>query len=251
MKRALVEHGERQPKRRKIQQSIRSMFLRSGPVFVEAPGIQQVCGYCNRRFMAPQGMIIHLRMHERAGDFPIANENQRSRASDIRSPSPSPSVERSHDPVERVPEIEVPIPAPATVSRKMTRNFNIAEKLMIIDKFKELENVSATCRWVKNEFRRTTFARKTLREMIAREDAYRKSFGTRSKKKTVRVRAGQFHRMDKKLAEWVRETRKLGIPVESYMLPIEGLRIMKELYPNQFDEDGLCTFKFSSGWRTN
>ena len=25
---------------------------------------------------------------------------------------------------------------------------------------------------------------------------------------------------------------------------------MKELYPAQFDEDGVCLFKFSSGWKT-
>ena len=42
----------------------------------------------------------------------------------------------------------------------------------------------------------------------------------------------------------------MGIPVESFMLLIEGERIMKDLYPAQFDEDGVCLFKFSSGWKT-
>ena len=154
MKRELVEDGEQQPKRQKIQQSIRSMLLRSGPSFVEAAGIQQVCGYCKRRFRAPQGMIIHLRMHERAGDYPILDKISRNSASDIRSPSPRPSVERVQVPIEKDLEIESEIrPPSATWSRKMTRNFNVDEKLRIIEKFKELENVSATCRWVKKEFR--------------------------------------------------------------------------------------------------
>ena len=43
----------------------------------------------------------------------------------------------------------------------------------------------------------------------------------------------------------------MGIPVETFMLPIEGERLMRELYPNQFDEDGICNFKFSNGWRFN
>ena len=32
------------------------------------------------------------------------------------------------------------------------------------------------------------------------------------------------------------------------MLPIEGARIMKKLYPDQFTEDGKCKFKFSVGF---
>ena len=57
--------------------------------------------------------------------------------------------------------------------------------------------------------------------------------------------------MDTKLAQQVRETRSMGIPVESYMLAIEGTRIMKDVYPDQFDEQDVCMFKFSAGWRFN
>ena len=38
--------------------------------------------------------------------------------------------------------------------------------------------------------------------------------------------------MEKELAKKVREIRKLGIPVETYMLVIEGTPIMKEMYPS-------------------
>ena len=67
---------EPQRKRRKLQQSIRTMFRRSGPKFVEAVGVQLVCRYCNRKFKAPQGLASHIRMHERAGDFLCRHEEK-------------------------------------------------------------------------------------------------------------------------------------------------------------------------------
>ena len=63
--------GAPKPKRQKLQQSIKSMFLRSGPKFVEGDGVQPICRYCNRKFRAPQGLVVHIHMHERAGDLPL------------------------------------------------------------------------------------------------------------------------------------------------------------------------------------
>ena len=83
--------------------------------------------------------------------------------------------------------------------------------------------------------------------MLSREHIFRKAAGTKKKRKTVRSRFGEFPLVDKKLADWVRETRSLGIPVETFMLELEGTRIMKELYPEQFDNDGNCNFGFTSG----
>ena len=82
----------------------------------------------------------------------------------------------------------------------MTRRFTVAEKIAILDKFHEINNISATCRWVRTEFKRSTFARKSLSDMIAREEVYRRSTGTKAKRKSVRSRSGTFHRMDKELA---------------------------------------------------
>ena len=87
--------------------------------------------------------------------------------------------------------------------------------------------------------------------MVSRENIYQNARGTKRVRKSVRPRTGIFHRMDKELAKWVRDTRRLGIPVETYMLEIEGKRIMKEIYPDQFDEEGKCKFRFSAGWRFN
>ena len=62
----IIENDE-QGKRRKLQQTITSMFQATGPEFVEAPGLQLVCPYCHHKFKAPQGLISHKYMHERAG----------------------------------------------------------------------------------------------------------------------------------------------------------------------------------------
>ena len=58
-------------KRPKLQQSLKSMFLRTEPQFVEAHGVQLMCRYCQRKFLAPQGLAAHIHMHERAGDYSL------------------------------------------------------------------------------------------------------------------------------------------------------------------------------------
>ena len=66
----------RQRKRRKLQQSVKTMFQRTGPKFVETIGVQLVCRYCNRKFKAPQGLSAHIKLHERAGDFLCRHEEK-------------------------------------------------------------------------------------------------------------------------------------------------------------------------------
>ena len=83
----------------------------------------------------------------------------------------------------------------------MTRRFSVSEKLQIIKKAKELKSHSETCRWVKDTFHRGTFARKTLRAMLDREDIFRESSGTKRIRKTVRNKTGLFPRMEKELAK--------------------------------------------------
>ena len=200
----------RKRKRPKLQQSIRSMFRRTGPKFVEAVGVQIVCKYCNRKLKAPQGLAAHIHMHERAGDAILCERQEEEIQSDMPAPLSAPADEGkvNVDPVFAVENDSVQPDSKSdraeilSPSRKlMTRRFTIAEKLRIIDKFKECDNVSITCRWVKAEFRRSTFDRKSLRTMVSRESIFRKSIGTKKIRKTVRVGTGSFHRMDKALAK--------------------------------------------------
>ena len=98
-------------------------------------------------------------------------------------------------------ELEKPIIAkPKVTAERMTRRFSVVEKIMIIDKYKETNNISETCRWVRKKFNRNTFARKSLSAMVANEKIYRSASGTKKIRKTVRPRTGEFHRMDKELA---------------------------------------------------
>ena len=155
-------------------------------------------------------------MHERAGDriFPkmkfaamsrvpqkqIASVPQSSDPLKQAMPAPLPPDRKSV--VEaNVQEEHCPISVPPPKSTMlMTRRFSIADKLRILDKYHETSNISATCRWVRTEFRRATFARKSLADMISREEVYRGASGTKAKRKTVRPRTGSFYRMDKALA---------------------------------------------------
>ena len=58
MKRNLQVENVREPKRIKLQQTLTSMFKGKGPKFVEACGVQLVCPYCQRKFLAKQGFSI-------------------------------------------------------------------------------------------------------------------------------------------------------------------------------------------------
>ena len=151
----------RKSKRIKLQQNIKSMFLRSGPKFTEAVGLQRVCRYCSRKFEAPQGLAVHLHMHERAGDLPIMDKKEKHASiGEVRRsnallqprnpnqnlasrPSSVPQSNKANQAVSKVLPKDLPL---SSLKSSMTRRFTIAEKLIIINKFKESKNVSQTCR---------------------------------------------------------------------------------------------------------
>ena len=97
-------------------------------------------------------------MHERAGDRILKPGKARrigkqalavssSDSAPPRSPPPpsyQPSIVNHNTvPTEQIPEAAA---VPNKIGTSMTRRFTVSEKLQIIDKFKELENISATCR---------------------------------------------------------------------------------------------------------
>ena len=144
MKRDL-DFGQRRGRPSKLQRSIRSMFVKSGPKFVEAVGLQLTCRYCARKFKAPQGLVSHIHMHEQAGDA-IMHEEVKVVHADIPSQLRALPIEeeiKAHAESKEIIQNEVVL-APGRWS--MTRRFTVAEKLKIIEKYKETENTSATCR---------------------------------------------------------------------------------------------------------
>ena len=163
-----------------------------------------------------EGLVAHRHMHERAGDVARSRIKQNfkvpSRLAVQSKPIDrlerpcakphrfAPILERKNSQKINEPSKKIAPPSPSTQHGVMTRRFTIAEKLRIIDKFNETKNVSGTAHWVREEFNRSTFARKSLHQMLSREDVYRAASGTKRKRKTVRPRTGMFHRMEKELA---------------------------------------------------
>ena len=167
MKRRLLCENDRQSKQVKIQRTITSMFRSDCPKFVEATGVQLICPYCGHKFRAPQGLISHKYMHERAGDkfLPKVKPNVFKFSSKPNKPGPPEIRERKSPMIAPVSPPSIPpvdgegteledsakqaspkdLVSPNTL-KSMTRRFSIAEKLEIIDKSKELNNKSATCR---------------------------------------------------------------------------------------------------------
>ena len=163
MKRDLQIGYVNKSKRVKLQQSITTMFKMEGPKFVEACGVQLVCPYCRRKFKAPQGLVAHKHMHERAGDSihpkkVLSGKRQTSnpekevavvdkRIIPITPPRVSlPSVEKGSKDVALSKETISESTVVGKPVQFMSRRFTIVEKLEIIEKYKTLKNVSATCR---------------------------------------------------------------------------------------------------------
>ena len=207
---------ERPVKRQKLQQSITNMFGLIGPKFVEVAGVQLLCPYCHHKFRAPQGLVAHKHMHERNGHTvpkqrKLVFKNPLTLVPPCRTISPKKpkklveAVEadppRSLAPSAPCVKEDFPLKAVAKKVEVMTRRFSVLEKLQIIEKSKELKTLSETCRWVNDTFNRSTFARKTLRAMLDKEEIFRTSSGTKKIRKTVRNKPDLFPRMEKELAQ--------------------------------------------------
>ena len=212
-----MESNGAERKRPKLLQSIKSMFSVSGPKFVEALGTQLLCPYCQCKFRVPQGLVTPKNMHERAGDSVLkrrklntmwismssseckANSNFEHHPK-LSSIVPLPLKQEIPDHIAKSSDNSAPCVKVDVKPDQMTRRFTIKEKLEIIDKSEELDNVSATCRWVKRRFSRPTYARKSLTTLLSTESVLRAASGRKNRRKTVRPRTGTFWRMAKELA---------------------------------------------------
>jgi hypothetical protein len=82
-----------------------------------------------------------------------------------------------------------------------------------------------TVRWVREYYNRPKFAKSSLLLMIKHEERIRNAVGTVTKRHRITKASfcAEYPEMDVALALWIRETRQVGIPVETYMLAEEGL----------------------------
>ena len=64
----------------------------------------------------------------------------------VSDPLPKPPVEELKSPIKDILPEEPDLAPSSPVKQSMTRRFTITEKLKIIEKFKETNNASVTCR---------------------------------------------------------------------------------------------------------
>ena len=105
-----------------------------------------------------------------------------------------------------------------------------------------MKSKKKTIKWAKIFFKRPGIQTNTLNRMLDKEKQLRDAKGRqRTTQRTVESE-GEYPIMEERLATWIRDTRNVGICVETYMLADEGKYIMDELHPGQH-------FGFSKGWR--
>jgi len=200
------------------------------------------CQYCPKVCKTPQGFSQHVRFHK----FPMKRQLAQTKPAD-----PKPKKRRSSVSLKARVSEDIQVQKELNEIGMQSR-FTLSQKIAILDKYQELDcNKNATVRWVRKEFKRPKYSKNSLRKAIQREDKIRKqghSGAARMKQDMSIKRYGEFPLMEKSLADWIRLARSYGIPVETYMMNIEGERILKGLAPKQF-KDGKCSFKFSTGWR--
>jgi hypothetical protein len=120
--------------------------------------------------------------------------------------------------------------------------------------------VSNTLSWAQTFLKRPKLTKHAVKRYVTDKDRLVASPGTKGKRRKVGGKAvpgtipsseqtAMYPEMEKRLADWIRGMRKMGIPVETYMVRAEGETIYKDLYPLKKDPNGKVDFKFSATWR--
>ena len=131
---------------------------------------------------------------------------------------------------------------------------------------KQWHPISMTHTFIRETFNRPTYQKSSVRYLLKHEGTIRKKAKTnRSKMVMDCPRAGRYPEMEEKLSTWLKEARDQDIIVETWMLSLEGKKILHDLYPwkfhnPEFDEEveipfnngegegNSHDFKFSSSW---
>ena len=116
-----------------------------------------------------------------------------------------------------------------------------------------------------HSWNRPKFEAKTLRRWLKREQEYRESakamYDDRRNMGIQRESEGKYPEMEERLAAHIRYVRALGLPIESWMLEMEGKVIFHELFPNkcpkpnvlvngnEVDDSSSYPIQFSNRWK--
>jgi hypothetical protein len=135
-------------------------------------------------------------------------------------------------------------------------NMSIFHHIQILDFYHDNRtsmSKNAITKWVmtQSQFNCHKFSRQNLNTFLKNEMTIQGSLGT--KQKTKYVVNGAFPEMEIQLAEWIAETRELGVPVETFMLPLIGHEMLVEQFPEAYTDQENPGFveplMFSNNWR--
>lgn len=271
-------------KKGKVQPNLASFFGGTPKIVtcIRSGGQQKRCRYCGGWF-TPQGLPSHEAGHVRKGDAMNVSRSQPDGCVKItgpayQKPNSSSSVsgageggngdasaddeEESNATEKRTEHVEIIVNSDGEEEQKVTiataksTSFTNAQKIEIIDHYKSNEGKQSkndTIKWVQKNMNRPKFQRLQLNRLLASESQIRSSL-KRDRSKVVREKEGRYPDMEKRLAEWIRDTRKGGVPVETWMIVEEGKVLLHRLYPKTYpcpdDFADDYPFKFSAKWKT-
>ena len=171
------------------------------------------------------------------------------------------SVDEDTDDEEEYDNDDVPALGGYTRTSRQ-RNWHQSEIMKALKDYDRLNgrsNHQWFVRYVQREYKRPNFQATTLRDWLKRRQDIEKLVSKKANHTrnhaVARQHVGQYPEMEHRLAERIRNMRDLGVPVESWMVIMEGKLLLHELIPKKFPElkfDGSDAnnfgFKFSRTW---
>ena len=115
--------------------------------FVEVSGVKLLCRYRHHKFPAPQGLVAHKYIHERAGDTALPKVQVCSRRSRkhlyFKYMYHLMNLEQHHCPNMKKTKLRLFFKRNTVPMPERSQRSQLAEKLRVFDKHHELDNISA------------------------------------------------------------------------------------------------------------
>ena len=230
-----------------------------------------------KKYKMPTTGIVKVRgdSHQKAGDPPpspfIDTSNEEDNDSHF---SYEPSDSEDSDDSEVIeeessfsPDLPTKRKSPGAFGRRLT----IVQKVDALNYHRDIVTLQGKnpkdIRWkfpiammtnyIRDSYNRPTYSKASTKHLLKNEATIRDSedqWKTRKSHSLTTPRQGRYHTMETQLRDWLNNARKLNIIIETWMIRIEGKRILCELYPGKFKnnvEDEHFPFKFSTGWMRN
>ena len=257
-------------------------------------GFKKICPYCSgsfyaqgfiqhlrshpegaKKFKVPTTGSVKIRgdSYQKAGDMspsPLRNMSNEEDEDSLFSYEPSDSYdsddsealeEESSSSTELTPKRKSPGGRRLTIVQKIDALNYHRDIVKRKDEFpKDIRwqyPISMMTNYIRDNFNRPTYTKASTKYLLKNEAIIRGSedqWKQRRSHSLTTPRQGRYHAMETQLFDWLNNARKLNLIIETWMIRMEGKRILCELYPDKFKnnvEDDHFPFKFSTGWMRN